>query len=140
MLKLPDTLNGLPLRNVTNYLRLQEGFERGYREGVEVGWKSGGLMGACTAVNWVLCTTAEQQQGMIGILRDQVKGGGDDFDTIVGDLGNARESLCLVAKEGRRKEWGEAMRERDAAVQKARHAMLLVPKGDKILTQLNIIG
>ncbi len=97
-------------------------------------------MGACTAVNWVLCTTAEQQQGVVGILRDQVKGGGDDFDTIVGDLGNAKESLCLVAKEGRRKEWGETMRERDAAVQKARHAMLLAPKGEKILKQLNRAG
>ncbi len=97
-------------------------------------------MGACTGAKWVLCTTVEQQQGVIGTLRDQVRGGGDDFDTIVGDLRDAREYLCLVAKEGRRKEWGEAMRERDAAVQKARHAILLAPKGDKILEQLNGTG
>ncbi len=124
---------------MTNYVLPQEGFERGYREGVEVGWKSGGLMGACTAANWVLCTTAEQKQGVIRTLRDQVRGS-DDFDTIVDDLGNARESLALIAKEGRRKEWGEAMWERDAAVQKARYAMLLAPKGDKILKQLNGSG
>ncbi len=140
VLKLPGTLNGRPLRNVTNYLRLQEGFKRGYREGMEVGWKSGGIMGACTAVNWVLCTAGEQQQGVIGTLRDQVKGGGDEFDTIVRDLGNARESLCLIAKEGKRKEWGEALPERDTAIQEARHAILLAPKGDEILEQLNRAG
>ncbi len=96
-------------------------------------------MGTCMGVNWVLCTADKQQQDVIGTLIDQVRGDGD-FDTIVGDLKDAMESLCLVAKEGRRKEWGEAMRERGAAVQKARHAMLLAPKGDKILEQLNGTG